>query len=183
MSVATGAGSEPSAIDGTPDVSVDVVLPDADATRAYGLALAGLLRAGDLVVLTGPLGAGKTTLTQGLGAGLGVRGQVASPTFIIARVHPSLGEGPPLVHVDAYRLRSLEELDALDLDAGLDESVTVVEWGEGLAEVLSDDRLEVVIDRPHGAASGAEDLMDGSGTRRVTVRGIGPRWADVTLPR
>lgn len=164
-------------------VSVDVVLPDADATRAYGHALAELLRAGDLVVLTGPLGAGKTTLTQGLGAGLGVRGQVASPTFIIARVHPSLTDGPPLVHVDAYRLGSLEELDALDLDAGLDESVTVVEWGEGLAEVLSDDRLEVVIDRPHGAAAGEDDLMDGSGTRRVTVRGIGRRWAGVTLPR
>ncbi|WP_372592737.1 tRNA (adenosine(37)-N6)-threonylcarbamoyltransferase complex ATPase subunit type 1 TsaE, partial [Actinotalea sp.] len=97
--------------------TVQVVLPDAESTRAYGLALAGLLRAGDLVVLTGPLGAGKTTLTQGLGSGLGVRGQVASPTFIIARVHPSLGDGPPLVHVDAYRLGSLEELDALDLDA------------------------------------------------------------------
>lgn len=164
-------------------VSVDVVLPDADATRAYGHALAELLRAGDLVVLTGPLGAGKTTLAQGLGAGLGVRGQVASPTFIIARVHPSLTDGPPLVHVDAYRLGSLEELDALDLDAGLDESVTVVEWGEGLAEVLSGDRLEVVIDRPRGAAAGEDDLMDGSGTRRVTVRGIGRRWAGVTLPR
>ncbi len=162
--------------------SVEVALPDAEATRAYGLALAGLLRAGDLVVLTGPLGAGKTTLTQGLGSGLGVRGQVASPTFIIARVHPSLTDGPPLVHVDAYRLGSLEELDALDLDAGLDESVTVVEWGEGLAEVLSDDRLEVVIDRPHGAATDEADLLDGSGTRRVTVRGTGPRWAGVALP-
>ncbi len=163
-------------------ITVEVVLRDAEATRAYGLALAGVLRAGDLVVLTGPLGAGKTTLTQGLGAGLGVRGQVASPTFIIARVHPSLGGGPPLVHVDAYRLGSLEELDALDLDAGLAESVTVVEWGEGLAEVLSEDRLEVLIDRPRGAATGEGDLLDGSGTRHVTVRGVGPRWADVTLP-
>ncbi len=163
-------------------VTAEAVLVDAEATRAYGLALAGLLRAGDLVVLTGPLGAGKTTLTQGLGAGLGVRGQVASPTFIIARVHPSVTDGPPLVHVDAYRLGSLEELDALDLDAGLDESVTVVEWGEGLAEVLSDDRLEVVIDRPHGASAGEEDLMDGSGVRRITVRGVGRRWAGVTLP-
>ena len=124
---------------------VHVELADADATRAYGRALAALLRPGDLVLLAGPLGSGKTTLTQGLGAGLGVRGQVASPTFIIARVHPSLGDGPPLVHVDAYRLGSMEELDALDLDAGLDESVTVVEWGEGLAEVLAEDRLEVEI--------------------------------------
>lgn len=162
--------------------TVQVVLPDAESTRAYGLALAGLLRAGDLVVLTGPLGAGKTTLTQGLGSGLGVRGQVASPTFIIARVHPSLGDGPPLVHVDAYRLGSLEELDALDLDAGLDESVTVVEWGEGLAEVLAEDRLEILIDRPHGAAGGEGVLLDGSGERRVTVRGVGPRWAGVDLP-
>ena len=159
-----------------------VALVDAEAMRAFGLALAGVLRAGDLVVLTGPLGAGKTTLTQGLGAGLGVRGQVASPTFIIARVHPSLTDGPPLVHVDAYRLGSLEELDALDLDAGLEESVTVVEWGEGLAEVLSDDRLEVMIDRPHGAGAGDEDVLDGSGPRRVTVRGVGPRWAAVDLP-
>jgi len=179
----TGAGNEPPATEDAAGVSVDLVLLDAEATRAYGLALAVLLRAGDLVVLTGPLGAGKTTLTQGLGAGLGVRGQVASPTFIIARVHPSLTDGPSLVHVDAYRLGSLEELDALDLDAGLDESVTVVEWGEGLAEVLSDDRLEVVIDRPRGAAADEDELMDGSGARRVTVRGIGPRWAEVTLPR
>src|SRR4051795_4971836 len=97
-----------------------------------GERLSALLRAGDLVVLTGDLGAGKTTLTQGLGAGLGVRGQVASPTFIIARVHPPLADGPALVHVDAYRLGSLDEVDALDLDTSLDESVTVVEWGEGL---------------------------------------------------
>ena len=162
---------------------VVVELPDADAARAYGRALAGVLRAGDLVVLTGPLGAGKTTLTQGLGAGLGVRGQVASPTFIIARVHPSLGQGPALVHVDAYRLGSLEELDALDLDAGLEESVTVVEWGEGLAEVLSEDRLELVLERPHGAGGAADDADDdaGAGVRRVTVRGVGPRWAGIAL--
>ncbi|MCU1432572.1 MAG: tRNA ((37)-N6)-threonylcarbamoyltransferase complex ATPase subunit type 1 TsaE [Actinotalea sp.] len=166
--------------DATPDVAVE--LPDAPATRDYGRALARLLRAGDLVVLTGPLGAGKTTLTQGLGEGLGVRGQVASPTFIIARVHPSTVGGPALVHVDAYRLGSLEELDALDLDAGLEESVTVVEWGEGLAEVLSEDRLEVTIERPHGAAGG-DDLLDPEhGVRRVTVRGVGARWATVELP-
>ncbi|WP_182112001.1 MULTISPECIES: tRNA (adenosine(37)-N6)-threonylcarbamoyltransferase complex ATPase subunit type 1 TsaE [unclassified Actinotalea] len=167
-----------------------VTLPDAEATRAYGRALAGVLRAGDLVVLTGPLGAGKTTFTQGIGTGLGVRGQVASPTFIIARVHPSLADGPALVHVDAYRLGSLEELDALDLDAGLEESVTVVEWGEGLAEVLSEDRLEVTIQRPHGDVGGAsgqaadDALLDAaeSGARTVTVRAVGPRWADVVLP-
>lgn len=173
------AGQEPV------DVQVQVHLADAEATRAYGADLAGLLRAGDLVVLTGPLGAGKTTLTQGIGEGLRVRGQVASPTFIIARVHPSTVGGPSLVHVDAYRLGSLEELDALDLDASLDESVTVVEWGEGLAEVLSEDRLEVTLDRPHGAGGATGDalLQDAEvGVRTVTVRGVGPRWQRVELP-
>ncbi len=172
---------------------VRVDLPDAGATREYGRRLGGLLRAGDLVVLSGALGAGKTTLTQGIGAGLGVRGPVASPTFIIARVHPSTVDGPPLVHVDAYRLGSLEELDALDLDASLEESVTVVEWGEGLAEVLSDDRLELVLERPRGevapegagAAAGegaaAAEVVD-EGVRHLTVRPHGPRWAGVALP-
>ena len=97
-----------------------LTLPTAEATRAWGEALAPLLRAGDLVVLTGDLGAGKTTLTQGIGAGLHVRGQVASPTFIIAREHPPLPRedgtrGPWLVHVDAYRLRSLDEVESLQI--------------------------------------------------------------------
>ena len=152
---------------------VTVGLPDAESTRALGLRIASLLRAGDLVVLTGGLGAGKTTLTQGIGAGLGVRGQVASPTFIIARVHPSTSGGPPLVHVDAYRLRSLEEVDALDLDAGLEESVTVVEWGAGLVEDLAEDRLEVEIARPRGA----QDEVP----RRAVVTGVGERWVGVGL--
>lgn len=166
----------------TSPAGVRIDLADADATREYGRRLAEVLRAGDLVVLSGALGAGKTTLTQGIGEGLNVRGQVASPTFIIARVHPSLTGGPALVHVDAYRLGSLEELDALDLDAGLEESVTVVEWGEGLAEVLSEDRLEVTIERPHGAAPG-EDLLEAEvGVRHVVARALGPRWHGVTLP-
>ena len=175
-----------------------VQLRDTVATRGYGKALAALLRAGDLVVLSGALGAGKTTLTQGIGAGLGIRGQVASPTFIIARVHPSTTGGPSLVHVDAYRLGSLDELEALDLDASLDESVTVVEWGEGLVEGLAEDRLEIAIERPHGAGrasdlAGPVELVDdgsagrpdddgSSGTRTVTVRGVGPRWATIVLP-
>ena len=132
-------------------------LPDADATRALGRALAALLRAGDLVMLTGDLGAGKTTLTQGIGAGLDVRGQVASPTFVIARVHPPLGDGPALVHVDAYRLGSLDEVDALDLDASLDESVTVVEWGRGLVESIARDRLELTLSRPRDAGRARRD--------------------------
>lgn len=151
---------------------VSVALPDAAATRALGRRLAGLLAAGDLVVLTGGLGAGKTTLTQGIGVGLGVRGQVASPTFIIARVHPSLTGGPDLVHVDAYRLTSLAEVDALDLDVSVADSVTVVEWGAGLVEDLTRDRLEVEVVRPRG---------EGDEPRRAVLRGVGARWAAVDL--
>jgi tRNA threonylcarbamoyladenosine biosynthesis protein TsaE len=113
---------------------------DAAATRTIGLHLAERLRPGDLVILSGELGAGKTTFTQGLAEGLGVRGPITSPTFVLARVHPSLVGGPALVHVDAYRLGSLAELDDLDLDTSIDDSVTVVEWGEGKAEVLAEGR-------------------------------------------
>src|SRR5215472_3353766 len=120
-----------------------ITVPTAAAMRGLGRRLAGLLRAGDLVLLTGPLGAGKTTLVQGLGEALRVRGRVTSPTFVIARVHPSLADGPALMHVDAYRLGGMAEVDDLDLD--LAGSVTVVEWGEGLAEGLSADRLEITI--------------------------------------
>ena len=153
-------------------VLLEVALPTAADTTAFGRRLASLLRAGDLVLLSGDLGAGKTTMTQGLGAGLGVRGAVTSPTFVIARVHPSLADGPPLAHVDAYRLGSLAEVDDLDLDASLEESVTVVEWGEGKVEGLSADRLEVVLHR------GTDPTDD---RRLVTVRGVGPRWADADL--
>ncbi|MEU6239606.1 tRNA (adenosine(37)-N6)-threonylcarbamoyltransferase complex ATPase subunit type 1 TsaE [Streptomyces sp. NPDC047024] len=142
--------------------------------RGLGLRLAGLLRAGDLVMLSGELGAGKTTLTRGLGEGLGVRGAVTSPTFVIARVHPSLVDGPPLVHVDAYRLAGgLDEMEDLDLDVSLPESVIVVEWGEGKVEELTDDRLEVLIDRATG------DTTDE--VRHVTVTGLGKRWAETDL--
>ncbi|MDN5717783.1 MAG: tRNA (adenosine(37)-N6)-threonylcarbamoyltransferase complex ATPase subunit type 1 TsaE [Janibacter sp.] len=132
---------------------------------ALGHRLASLLRAGDLVVLTGGLGAGKTTLTRGLGEGLGVRGAVTSPTFVISRVHPSLVGGPELVHVDAYRLGGTAELDDLDLDADLEAAVTVVEWGAGLAEGLADDRLELTL----AADPETEE-------RRLDMRGVGPRW-------
>lgn len=159
-------------------------LTDADATRAFGEQLAALLKAGDLVMLTGDLGAGKTTLTQGIGVGLGVRGQVASPTFIIAREHPSLSNGPALVHVDAYRLGSLDEVDALDLDSSLDEAVTVVEWGTGLVEAIAGDRLELVIERPHGGMDADETNIDGAeiGTRHVTLTTHGERWATTEFP-
>ena len=168
------------------DATTEVRLPDADATRAWGRALAGVLRAGDLLVLTGGLGAGKTTLTQGLGEGLQVRGQVASPTFVIAREHPPLPRpdgtrGPALVHVDAYRLGSLDEVEALDLDSSLDEAVTVVEWGAGWVEGLADDRLELHLDRPHGGVG--TDVEDAAaGERVLTARAVGDRWQGVELP-
>ena len=98
---------------------------DADQTRALGEDLGRILAAGDLVMLSGGLGAGKTTLTQGIGIGMGVRGRVASPTFIVARVHPSLSGGPDLIHADAYRIKDLSDLETLDLDSSLDEAVTV----------------------------------------------------------
>jgi tRNA threonylcarbamoyladenosine biosynthesis protein TsaE len=165
-------------------------VPDAAAMRALGSRVASDLRAGDVVVLSGELGAGKTTFTQGVGAGLGVRGDVTSPTFVISRVHPSLDGGPSLVHVDAYRLGGIEELDDLDLDASLEEAVTVVEWGTGIAEGLADSRLEVRIERAVGiAADGAgvggsdgavhgeaDDELDQADPRRVLVRGVGPRY-------
>ncbi|RYC12513.1 tRNA (adenosine(37)-N6)-threonylcarbamoyltransferase complex ATPase subunit type 1 TsaE [Nocardioides zhouii] len=141
--------------------------PDADTMRLLGERVGRSLGAGDLVVLTGELGAGKTTFTQGLGAGLEVRGAVTSPTFVIARVHPSLVDGPDLVHVDAYRLGGLDELDDLDLDTSLDSAVTVVEWGSGLAEGLADSRLDVVIERAVGHA--ADDELD---PRRVSLRWV-----------
>jgi tRNA threonylcarbamoyladenosine biosynthesis protein TsaE len=143
-----------------------IVLREAQDVRDWGRALASLLRAGDLLVLTGDLGAGKTTLTQGIGAGLRVRGEVTSPTFVIARVHPSLGDGPDLVHVDAYRLGSIAELDDMDLDSSLEQSVTVVEWGEGMAEDLDDNHLAITL-----IADPATEV------REVQLRTSGARWS------
>ncbi|MFE6965821.1 tRNA (adenosine(37)-N6)-threonylcarbamoyltransferase complex ATPase subunit type 1 TsaE [Agromyces sp. NPDC057679] len=156
----------------------------AEDLTEFGRDLGAALRAGDLLVLTGPLGAGKTTLTRGIGAGLDVRGPVQSPTFVIARTHPNLGGGPPLIHVDAYRLGDAALVDDLDLDVA--RSVVVVEWGAGLVEELSDSRLEIVIERPTGASEArgesldeadGDDELDPDEPRTVTVRGFGPRWA------
>jgi tRNA threonylcarbamoyladenosine biosynthesis protein TsaE len=187
--------------------------------RSVGRSLATVLRAGDLVILSGGLGAGKTTLTQGIGDGLAVRGPITSPTFVIARVHPPLarpaltGEPPPaLVHADAYRLGSALELDDLDLDTDTAASVTVVEWGEGLAEGLAADRLEISITPaaadvpaasapvvgaavagelapsdplPGETAAGSEadpDDPTGDMPRMVRISAVGERWEGVKLP-
>ncbi|MGR8008875.1 tRNA (adenosine(37)-N6)-threonylcarbamoyltransferase complex ATPase subunit type 1 TsaE [Streptomyces hypolithicus] len=154
--------------------SAVLVVHSPDLMQALGRRIAAVLRPGDLVMLTGELGAGKTTLTRGLGEGLGVRGAVTSPTFVIARVHPSLTGGPALVHVDAYRLGGgLDEMEDLDLDVSLPDSVVVVEWGDGKVEELSDDRLHVII---HRAVGETDDDV-----REVTLRGTGARWAGADL--
>ena len=143
-------------------MKLEHTLPTPEDTRALGAGVAALLRPGDLVVLVGPLGAGKTALTQGIGAGLDVAEPVTSPTFVIARVHH--GGRVPLVHVDAYRLGSVADVDDLDLDVTVASSVTVVEWGQGLVEQLADEHLEVRIDRRD------DDV------RLVTLVPHGPSW-------
>ncbi|WP_415121919.1 tRNA (adenosine(37)-N6)-threonylcarbamoyltransferase complex ATPase subunit type 1 TsaE [Micropruina sp.] len=149
-----------------------VEAPTAEAMRALGERLAALLRPGDVIIATGDLGAGKTTLTQGIGAGLAVAGPVISPTFVLSRVHPSTVGGPALVHVDAYRLGSFDELEDLDLEASLGDSVTLIEWGGGIAEGLADDRVEIDIRR---------GLDPDDETRLVFLSGRGPRWAQRQL--
>lgn len=151
---------------------VTVQAPDADAMRALGARLAAVLRPGDVIIANGDLGAGKTTLTQGIGAGLGVTGPVISPTFVLSRVHRGGAGRPSLVHVDAYRLGSFDELEDLDLEASLPESVTLIEWGGGIAEGLAEDRLEIDIRR---------GLEPEDETRLVFLNGIGARWADEKL--
>lgn len=145
------------------------------------------LAAGDLLILTGELGAGKTTFTQGLGRGLGVRKGIISPTFVLVRNHPSLADGPALVHVDAYRLESDAEIDDLDLETTLDSSVTVVEWGSGRVEHLADSWLHITLIRravspaavsPAGQAVPSEDDDE---PRQVRIDAYGPRWVDQRL--
>jgi tRNA threonylcarbamoyl adenosine modification protein YjeE len=174
-------------------MTVALTIDDPEAMARLGATIAAQLRAGDVVLLSGELGAGKTTLTRGLGAALGVRGTVTSPTFVLARTHPR-DDGPPLVHVDAYRLSGADELDDLDLD--LDGSIVVIEWGAGLIEQLVDDWLAVEIERPTGAGepATAEATVnpDDPGTpdavveatapvepRTVTITGVGARWSDL----
>lgn len=165
-----------------------ITIPTPEKMEALGATIAAHLRAGDLVALNGELGAGKTTLVRGLGAALGVRGPVTSPTFVLARTHPR-ESGAPLVHVDAYRLSSPAELDDLDLD--FEGSIVVVEWAAGMLDGISDSWLEVDIRRPTGAGVTASADLDSANVvsvdvdlaepREVTLVGYGPRFADFRL--
>ncbi|MFF2344445.1 tRNA (adenosine(37)-N6)-threonylcarbamoyltransferase complex ATPase subunit type 1 TsaE [Pseudarthrobacter sp. NPDC058119] len=163
----------------------------AEQTHAFGARLAGVLQAGDLLVLSGELGAGKTTFTQGLGEGLGVRPGIISPTFVLVRIHPNLPGGPrpggpDLVHVDAYRLGSAAEIDDIDLENTMDSAVTVVEWGHERVEHLSDSRLEIDLHRAIGLGTTPVatpgnldfDAEDTDEPRTIVMRGYGPRWAE-----
>ncbi len=143
---------------------------DADEMHALGIRIGKQLRPGDLVALVGPLGAGKTTMTRGVGEALGAIGNVSSPTFVIARTHKRENGEAPMVHVDAYRLGSADELDDLDID--FPNSIVLVEWGQGMLDDISDNLLEVEIARDHTGESE---------TREVTITGIGPRWAGVNF--
>ena len=185
--------------DSVPNWELSLSVSTAAQTHELAAALASVLDAGDLLVLTGELGAGKTTFTQGLGEGLGVRSGIISPTFVLVRIHPNLPEGPrpggpDLVHVDAYRLGSASEIDDIDLENTMDSAVTVVEWGRGRVEHLSESRLEIDLHRaiglpavqPHhrgAAAAGEPEVLDfdtddnDDEPRTIVMRGFGPRWA------
>lgn len=149
-----------------------LTIADPDAMHAFAAQVAAALRTGDLLVLTGDLGAGKTTFTRGLGEALGVRGAVTSPTFVLARTHPR-ASGAPLVHVDAYRLTDAAELDDLDLD--LAGSITVIEWGAGLVEAIADEWLELVIERPAASAGSDDPDDDVAEPRTVRLTAVGER--------
>ena len=156
----------------------------ANDMHTLGRVLAGELAAGDLVLLVGDLGAGKTTLTQGIGAGLEVTGPITSPTFVISRIHRAAGSRPSLIHVDAYRLSGGAELDDLDLDAGVESGVTVVEWGEGLAEALSPDQLIVRLTRlPAALDDLADPGVETDDPRTAILQAVGSRWSDDALNR
>lgn len=152
-------------------VASDVRVATAQDMHVLGHAIGTLLRAGDLVILDGPLGAGKTTLTRGIGEGLGVRGPITSPTFVIARQHPSVGAGPGLIHVDAYRVDSWDELDDLGIAFDSEDNVIVAEWAAGRLEGLNEDRLVVRLSRH------ADDEV-----RDVHIEAVGSRWEGIDVP-
>lgn len=152
-------------------------IDSAAAMEDFGRALGGALRAGDLVVLTGPLGAGKTTLTRGIAAALDVRGPVQSPTFVIARTHPSLSDGPPLVHVDAYRLGTDGELDDLDIDFA--RSVVIAEWAAPYADAVADQWWEIEIARGW-SGTGVDNACGTAGAHIADMEDAAPRAVRIT---
>jgi len=154
-----------------------IKVPTRESMIRLGARLAQLLERGDVIIAGGDLGAGKTTLTQGIGQGLGSEGPIISPTFVLSRIHHSIIGRPTLMHVDAYRLSTASELDDLDLDAAVADSITVVEWGQGIAEGLSEDRLEIDIWTSPADVSAIGDDSE----RLVTVRMVGARWHGVDL--
>jgi tRNA threonylcarbamoyladenosine biosynthesis protein TsaE len=161
----------------TKRLPVAIKVPTSAAMVRLGERLAQLLQRGDVILAAGDLGAGKTTLTQGIGRGLGSEGPIISPTFVLSRIHPSAIGRPTLMHVDAYRLSTPSELDDLDLDAAVADSITVVEWGQGIADELAEDRLEIDIWTSPVDFSAAGDDSE----RVVTIRAVGPRWCDMDL--
>lgn len=148
----------------------DSFIETAEEMMSLGELISAVLTAGDLVLLVGPLGAGKTTLTRGVGKGLKAIGNVSSPTFVIARTHKREDSETPLVHVDAYRLASPGELD--DLDIPFNEAIVLVEWGKGLIDGIADHWLEISI---------ARDTTGESETRKIQITGFGPRWQQVKI--
>jgi tRNA threonylcarbamoyladenosine biosynthesis protein TsaE len=153
-----------------PYLLAELQVPDEDAMHEFGARIAGELRAGDLVILVGPLGAGKTTFTRGVGEALGAIGNVSSPTFVIARTHKLHDRAVVLVHADAYRLGSVAELDDLDIDFA--NSIVLVEWGKGMLDGVAENWLEIEIERDH---TGESDV------RQVRVNGFGERWKSVSI--
>lgn len=159
-------------------------LADLAATEQFASAVARALRPGDVILLTGDLGAGKTTFTQGLARGLGIEANITSPTFVLVRHHDHPGNGPNLVHVDAYRLSGEDELTSLDLETSLDNSVIVIEWGRGMAEALASSHLDIEFQRP--GATTDQLITDFSDTnvdehRTAVVTGYGSRWEGITI--
>ena len=160
--------------------SLELKVPTSLDMKKIGQVIGENVQSGLLVMLDGPLGAGKTTLTQGIAVGLGIEERIQSPTFVIAMLHDNHSDRPSLLHVDAYRLESVFELDDLDLDALMEESVAVIEWGRGKVEVLSTDRLEIEVIRPVGgsAENTVEDLYEDS-IRKLLIKSTGPKSQEV----
>lgn len=169
---------------GCETVQQTIKLADLAATEHFARSLAETLQPGDLIILTGELGAGKTTFTQGLARGLGITAGITSPTFVLARHHNHPTDGINLVHVDAYRISDADEVTSLDLETSLEDSVVVVEWGRGKAETLAPSYLDIELQRPGAVAHQlVTDFSDDAveEPRTAVVTGHGARWEGTTI--